>query len=103
VLVKGGTYTREEVVGREIVEAYGGRVAVTSRIDGVSTTQILARFEADRNSDAAGGGPVLSSPGEGGLNSAPSSVPNDSNRNDADQDSIAAATEPNEFPVPLRV
>ncbi len=28
VLVKGGTYTTEEVVGREVVEAYGGEVRV---------------------------------------------------------------------------
>jgi D-beta-D-heptose 7-phosphate kinase/D-beta-D-heptose 1-phosphate adenosyltransferase len=42
VLVKGGTYTTDEVVGHEIVEAYGGRVCVTSMIDGMSTTNILA-------------------------------------------------------------
>lgn len=42
VLVKGGTYTPDEVVGREIVESYGGRVCVTASIPGLSTTQILA-------------------------------------------------------------
>ena len=42
VLVKGGTYTRDEVVGREIVEAYRGIVAVTGKVDGVSTTELLA-------------------------------------------------------------
>jgi D-beta-D-heptose 7-phosphate kinase/D-beta-D-heptose 1-phosphate adenosyltransferase len=42
VLAKGGTYTPEQVVGREVVEAYGGRVCVTGRRDGVSTTQLLA-------------------------------------------------------------
>jgi D-beta-D-heptose 7-phosphate kinase/D-beta-D-heptose 1-phosphate adenosyltransferase len=47
LLVKGGTYKHDEVLGHEIVEAYGGRVCVTSRIEGVSTTQILARVEAD--------------------------------------------------------
>ncbi|MGH7135074.1 MAG: D-glycero-beta-D-manno-heptose 1-phosphate adenylyltransferase, partial [Pirellulales bacterium] len=41
VLVKGGTYTGEEIVGREIVESYGGRVCVTSRVDGVSTTRLV--------------------------------------------------------------
>ena len=41
VLVKGGTYTTEEVVGREIVEAYGGTVRVVAAVDGVSTTAIL--------------------------------------------------------------
>lgn len=42
VLVKGGTYQPDEIVGREIVEAYGGRVCVTGKIDGVSTTRIVA-------------------------------------------------------------
>jgi D-beta-D-heptose 7-phosphate kinase/D-beta-D-heptose 1-phosphate adenosyltransferase len=41
VLVKGGTYTRDQVVGHELVEAYGGRVKVTEVVGGVSTTQIV--------------------------------------------------------------
>lgn len=41
VLVKGGTYRPEEVVGREVVEAYGGTVRVTPVIEGLSTTKIL--------------------------------------------------------------
>lgn len=40
VLVKGGTYRPDEVVG-EIVEAYGGTVHVTGIIDGLSTTRIV--------------------------------------------------------------
>lgn len=42
VLVKGGTYTEEEVVGREVVLAYGGRVCVTGMVEGVSTTDIVS-------------------------------------------------------------
>ena len=42
VLVKGGTYTIEQVVGHEIVEAYGGAVCVTGMVDGISTSNILA-------------------------------------------------------------
>jgi D-beta-D-heptose 7-phosphate kinase/D-beta-D-heptose 1-phosphate adenosyltransferase len=42
VLVKGGTYDAAGVIGREVVEAYGGRVCVTGKAEGVSTTQILA-------------------------------------------------------------
>jgi D-beta-D-heptose 7-phosphate kinase/D-beta-D-heptose 1-phosphate adenosyltransferase len=42
ILVKGGTYRVEEVVGADVVAAYGGRVCVTGKIDGVSTTDILA-------------------------------------------------------------
>ncbi len=41
VLVKGGTYRVEEVVGRETVEEYGGRVCVVGCVEGVSTTEIL--------------------------------------------------------------
>ena len=42
VLVKGGTYTPQQVVGHEIVESYGGTVCVTGLIDGISTTNILS-------------------------------------------------------------
>jgi D-beta-D-heptose 7-phosphate kinase/D-beta-D-heptose 1-phosphate adenosyltransferase len=41
VLVKGGDYTPETVVGREVVEAYGGRVCIMPYGDGVSTTDII--------------------------------------------------------------
>jgi len=46
VLVKGGTYTREEVVGREVVEAYGGKVCVTGKVEGASTSRILSSARA---------------------------------------------------------
>lgn len=46
VLVKGGTYTPEQVVGHEIVTAYGGKVCVTSVVDGISTTRILETIHA---------------------------------------------------------
>lgn len=53
VLVKGGTYTVEGVVGREIVETYGGQVCVVGAIPGVSTTDILSRARemADNSSN----------------------------------------------------
>ncbi|MFP4446118.1 MAG: bifunctional D-glycero-beta-D-manno-heptose-7-phosphate kinase/D-glycero-beta-D-manno-heptose 1-phosphate adenylyltransferase HldE [Desulfosudaceae bacterium] len=41
VLVKGGDYTPETVVGREIVEARGGRICLVPLKEGVSTTEIL--------------------------------------------------------------
>ena len=41
VLVKGGDYTPETVVGREVVEAYGGRVCILPYVAGVSTTEII--------------------------------------------------------------
>ncbi|MBM4089497.1 MAG: D-glycero-beta-D-manno-heptose 1-phosphate adenylyltransferase [Planctomycetes bacterium] len=49
VLVKGGTYAPSEVVGREIVEAYGGEVRVTSVVDGISTTQIVQSLVDQRS------------------------------------------------------
>ncbi|GAB4300014.1 MAG: D-glycero-beta-D-manno-heptose-7-phosphate kinase [Desulfuromonadia bacterium] len=44
VLVKGGDYTREGVVGHEIVEAHGGRVELVAFVDGKSTTNIINRI-----------------------------------------------------------
>jgi len=41
VLVKGGDYTPEGVVGREVVESYGGRVELVEFVDGKSTTNII--------------------------------------------------------------
>lgn len=48
VLVKGGTYTPEQVVGHEVVEGYGGRVCVTGVVEGISTTAIV-KSVADRH------------------------------------------------------
>ena len=39
VLVKGGSTPR--VVGKELVEGYGGRVMTLSLVDGTSTTEII--------------------------------------------------------------
>src|SRR5207253_7618482 len=43
VLVKGGDYTREQVVGHEIVEAYGGEVLLVEVLPGFSTTSLVDR------------------------------------------------------------
>lgn len=43
VLVKGGDYTRDTIVGADEVEAAGGRVEVIPLVPGRSTTQILQR------------------------------------------------------------
>ncbi len=42
VLVKGGTYSTDTIVGADFVTSYGGRVCITGMIDGVSTTDVLA-------------------------------------------------------------
>ena len=44
VLVKGGTYRDEEIVGREVVLGYGGRVKALGVTPGVSTTEIVRRL-----------------------------------------------------------
>ncbi|MDE2380493.1 D-glycero-beta-D-manno-heptose 1-phosphate adenylyltransferase, partial [Bradyrhizobium sp.] len=43
VLVKGGDYTREQVVGHEIVEAGGGAVMLVDVLPGFSTTSLVDR------------------------------------------------------------
>jgi D-beta-D-heptose 7-phosphate kinase/D-beta-D-heptose 1-phosphate adenosyltransferase len=44
LLVKGGTYSHDEIVGWELVESYGGAVKALGKVPGVSTTQILERL-----------------------------------------------------------
>ncbi len=44
ILVKGGDYTPEGVVGKEIVESYGGRVELIQFVDGKSTTGIVEKI-----------------------------------------------------------
>jgi D-beta-D-heptose 7-phosphate kinase/D-beta-D-heptose 1-phosphate adenosyltransferase len=44
VLVKGGDYTPDTVVGRSEVEARGGRVVIVPLVAGQSTTSIIERL-----------------------------------------------------------
>ncbi len=44
VLVKGGDYTPEGVVGKDVVESYGGRVELVTFVDGRSTTNIIEKI-----------------------------------------------------------
>jgi D-beta-D-heptose 7-phosphate kinase/D-beta-D-heptose 1-phosphate adenosyltransferase len=44
VLVKGGDYTPEGVVGKDLVESYGGRVELVEFVDGKSTTNIIEKI-----------------------------------------------------------
>ena len=45
VLVKGGDWSSDRIVGAEVVEKAGGRVAVIPYIKGFSTTQIIERIK----------------------------------------------------------
>jgi D-beta-D-heptose 7-phosphate kinase/D-beta-D-heptose 1-phosphate adenosyltransferase len=47
VLVKGGDWTPETVVGHEIVESYRGRVAICPRLEGLSTTDLVQKIKAE--------------------------------------------------------
>ncbi|MEX0716984.1 MAG: bifunctional heptose 7-phosphate kinase/heptose 1-phosphate adenyltransferase [Planctomycetaceae bacterium] len=44
LLVKGGTYAHDEIVGWELVESYGGQAKPLGMVPGLSTTEILARL-----------------------------------------------------------
>ncbi len=44
VLVKGGDYTPETVVGGDLVEAHGGRIVLLDLIDGLSTTRTIEKM-----------------------------------------------------------
>jgi D-beta-D-heptose 7-phosphate kinase/D-beta-D-heptose 1-phosphate adenosyltransferase len=46
VLVKGADYRKDEVVGADFVESYGGRVHLAAVRDGFSTTQLLQQLRA---------------------------------------------------------
>jgi D-beta-D-heptose 7-phosphate kinase/D-beta-D-heptose 1-phosphate adenosyltransferase len=46
VLVKGADYRKEEVVGADFVESYGGRVHLAALHPGYSTTGLLQRLGA---------------------------------------------------------
>jgi len=47
VLVKGGDYTLEQIVGAKEVMANGGEVKIVPLIEGVSTTAIIERMRKD--------------------------------------------------------
>ena len=44
VLVKGADYTKENVVGWDIVEARGGRIALAPLVDGRSTSSVIQKI-----------------------------------------------------------
>jgi len=50
VLVKGGDYTLDQIVGRDIVERYGGRVEVVPLLPGLSTSNLVEAIGRRRTS-----------------------------------------------------
>jgi D-beta-D-heptose 7-phosphate kinase/D-beta-D-heptose 1-phosphate adenosyltransferase len=49
VLVKGGDYTPDQIVGRDAVERQGGRVVVIPLLPGLSTTRLVDTINARRD------------------------------------------------------
>ena len=49
VLIKGADYEKHEVVGHDVVEARGGRVALIPLVEGRSTTNLIQRARAGGN------------------------------------------------------
>jgi rfaE bifunctional protein nucleotidyltransferase chain/domain len=47
ILVKGGDYCRETVVGHEVVEAHGGKIVIIPLVPGYSTSDILRKSKCD--------------------------------------------------------
>ncbi|MEO1999114.1 MAG: D-glycero-beta-D-manno-heptose 1-phosphate adenylyltransferase [Planctomycetaceae bacterium] len=47
LLVKGGTYTSEQIEGKQLVESYGGAVRALGVVEGLSTTEILQRIRSE--------------------------------------------------------
>ena len=51
VLIKGGDWSKDQIVGRETVERHGGRVIATDFETGFSTTGIVERIRSGRKSN----------------------------------------------------
>ena len=47
LLVKGGTYTADQIEGKQLVESYGGSVHALGVVEGLSTTEILQRIRSE--------------------------------------------------------
>ncbi|MFA5323766.1 MAG: D-glycero-beta-D-manno-heptose 1-phosphate adenylyltransferase [Smithella sp.] len=45
VLIKGGDWPKEKVVGREEIKKWGGRVAIIPEVEGKSTTNIVEKIK----------------------------------------------------------
>jgi D-beta-D-heptose 7-phosphate kinase/D-beta-D-heptose 1-phosphate adenosyltransferase len=46
ILVKGNDYRPDQVVGRDLVEAYGGEVMLVEIVPGHSTTSLVSRMRS---------------------------------------------------------
>ena len=47
ILVKGGDYSVDQVVGADIVKRHGGRVEVLDFVENISTTHIVQKIRSE--------------------------------------------------------
>lgn len=66
VLVKGGDYAPDEIVGREEVEDAGGEVVVIPFVEGYSTSELVARIRAGGSPGSSGARAAGGEPGRSG-------------------------------------
>jgi ERCC4-type nuclease len=75
VLVKGGDYTPETVVGADLVKRAGGRVELIPLIEGLSTTNTIRKMQSraaeEKQEKTPGPVPTASPPGADRLPSVP--------------------------------
>ncbi|MCD6221226.1 D-glycero-beta-D-manno-heptose 1-phosphate adenylyltransferase [bacterium] len=45
IIVKGGDYKKNEVIGKDIVEKYGGKVYIFPLVKNISTTKIIKKIK----------------------------------------------------------
>ena len=46
ILLKGGDYIEETVVGADFVKSYGGQIIISPLVPGISTTQIMTKIKS---------------------------------------------------------
>jgi rfaE bifunctional protein nucleotidyltransferase chain/domain len=49
ILVKGGDYAKNQIIGADIVEDNGGSIIIIPLVDGKSTTRIVAKMKSNTN------------------------------------------------------
>jgi D-beta-D-heptose 7-phosphate kinase/D-beta-D-heptose 1-phosphate adenosyltransferase len=48
ILVKGGDYEEQEIVGAETVKQYGGRVEIIPLVEGFSTSRLIQKIKGEK-------------------------------------------------------
>jgi D-beta-D-heptose 7-phosphate kinase/D-beta-D-heptose 1-phosphate adenosyltransferase len=62
VLVKGSDYRLKSVVGKDVVQSYGGKVRLVSVVEGYSTTRLAEKASGNEATGKHGGGDAGAEP-----------------------------------------